>query len=171
MSMFVGGVLEGVVFPAFHSVGTKATELTYLDFAWHTLPVASEDYGKLFVWAFLAGFAERLVPDSLDRLSSKLEPAKADSSPLALPTGQVIPPSGAALQPPGGAGQPPPDDGSAIDGVAGGVASPMYQQPESITKETLQNAMHSGEPPSDPTDDSKNPPPPPTETSPNKGEG
>ncbi|PHV10386.1 hypothetical protein [Chitinimonas sp. BJB300] len=35
------------------------------------LPKAGNDVAKLSVWSFLAGFAERLVPDVLDKLSGK----------------------------------------------------------------------------------------------------
>ena len=38
------------------------------EFASCTGPATGTDFGKLLVWAFLAGFAERLVPDLLDRL-------------------------------------------------------------------------------------------------------
>ncbi|MGQ5524008.1 hypothetical protein ACUHMQ_12210 [Chitinimonas sp. PSY-7] len=43
------------------------------------LPKSGDDVAKLGVWSFLAGFAERLVPDVLDKLSGK-GGAKADPS-------------------------------------------------------------------------------------------
>jgi hypothetical protein len=35
-------------------------------------PVAAQDFGKVFVWAFAAGFSERLVPNMLQSLVAKL---------------------------------------------------------------------------------------------------
>jgi hypothetical protein len=36
-------------------------------------PKEAQDYGKVFVWAFAAGFSERLVPNTLQSLVSKLQ--------------------------------------------------------------------------------------------------
>jgi hypothetical protein len=41
-------------------------------------PSKPEDYGKALVWAFAAGFSERLVPDVLQGLVSKQ--AKAEGA-------------------------------------------------------------------------------------------
>ncbi len=79
--MFIAGILEGSVFPKFYSP-MDHYGLTFFTFTWTTLPTAGSEYAKLFVWAFLAGFAERLVPDSLDRLSTKLTPSPGKKPPL-----------------------------------------------------------------------------------------
>jgi hypothetical protein len=138
--MFIGGVLSGVAFPDFHKVagdhGAAAAQafatvngvaadrvgLGFFKFAWETLPRTSEDYGKLFVWAFLAGFAERLVPDSLDRLSAKLSPS----------------------------GQPAfvksvTNDSSETTVVAQPKPEEEADEKSKITTETLQDVMHTGE--------------------------
>jgi hypothetical protein len=76
--MFVAGVFKGIIFPEFFvSRHPPGSGLTYFAFTWNTLPTSSEEYAKLFVWSFLAGFAERLVPDSLDRLGEKLDPKES----------------------------------------------------------------------------------------------
>ena len=74
MLMFIAGILKGSIFPDFYLSSASADKgLPFFHLTWYTIPKSSEEYGKLFVWAFLAGFAERLVPDSLDRLASKLD--------------------------------------------------------------------------------------------------
>ena len=146
--MFIGGVLSGVAFPEFHKVfadhaSAAAQAATYTDaaavqsllsdktglsffkFAFSTLPRSSEDYGKLFVWAFLAGFAERLVPDSLDRLSAKLE---SGGAPALVKSGNNNNDPGTR---PGPLGTEPPATGP--------------KAKSAITSETLQDVMHTGE--------------------------
>ena len=54
--MFMGGLVQGSLFPQFSNVG------------WSTLQFDASSWARLLVWSFLAGFSERLVPDLLDRL-------------------------------------------------------------------------------------------------------
>ncbi len=35
------------------------------------LPASGADYAKIMVWSFIAGFAEKFVPDVLDRITAK----------------------------------------------------------------------------------------------------
>jgi hypothetical protein len=66
--IFAGGLLQGGLFPQFGCESDAKCNLflTLLD-QWH--PTAAADYAKMLVWAFVAGFAERLVPDTLQNLS------------------------------------------------------------------------------------------------------
>ena len=117
--MFMAGLLKGSLFPDFFlSLPGPHHGLSFFDFTWNTLPKSSEEYGKLFVWAFLAGFAERLVPDSLDRLSLKLDPA---AQPQAL--------------------KPPPDAATPLPEPSDKPLAPIAR----LTSETIQDVMHTGE--------------------------
>ncbi len=67
--IFSANLLQGDLFPKFAcDLGASKCDLfrTLLD-NWH--PAQAEDYSKALVWAFVAGFAERLVPDTLQGLS------------------------------------------------------------------------------------------------------
>lgn len=121
-AMFVAGVLKGTLFPEFIKSDGGSQGLPFFHFTWNTLPRTSEDYGKLFVWAFLAGFAERLVPDSLDTLAAKLDPSRQRTpTPDAGPTGVPNPAS-------------PRRESQALP------------EPKSkITDQTLEDVLHAGE--------------------------
>jgi hypothetical protein len=63
--IFAGGMIEGNLFPSFK----------YLNDAGGLLPVPRpiSDIAKMLIWAFVAGFAERLVPDTITRLTMVLK--------------------------------------------------------------------------------------------------
>lgn len=106
--LFISGILEGTVFPAFnkHAAG-------YLGQA---IPATSMDYAKLFTWCFLAGFAERLVPDSLDRLTEKM----------------------------GSSGQPP-TSGAPANGAHLPAPVGLHQERDKVPMTTVDDALRSGE--------------------------
>ena len=67
--LFLSGLLKGSLFPAFgcHIASCQ----TFSDLIWRFGPQTSEDFAKCLIWGFIAGFAERLVPDALQRLAVK----------------------------------------------------------------------------------------------------
>jgi hypothetical protein len=81
---FAAGLLEGALFPKFACklMDAKGTALvpdacrtfgtTISDFG----PATAVDYAKALIWAFIAGFAERLVPDALQTFAAKVENAE-----------------------------------------------------------------------------------------------
>ena len=77
--VFLSGILDTVIAStAGNTVFPRFTDAT---------PRATPDYAKLLVWAFVAGFAEQLVPDVLNRLTARNTAAlaKAAGAPGAAP--------------------------------------------------------------------------------------
>ena len=110
MVLFIGNVLNGVVFPAFEmfpfsppSQGAAPQSWYFLS---HLLPKTSVDYGLLFVWSFIAGFAERFVPDALDRLTNRAKETETTAARSGSRTSPAPAPAAAAPNPP--APPPPP---------------------------------------------------------------
>lgn len=73
--MVIGGLLQGDLFPAIpKTTGSPNPEgVGLLDLLQHGRPDSSSSYAKLIIWSFLAGFAERFVPDTLSGFISKRE--------------------------------------------------------------------------------------------------
>jgi hypothetical protein len=70
--LFVAGLLSGGFFPSFgpdaHASASLPTN-DVIQFLTNAVPTRLEDWGKMLAWAFIAGFAERFVPDVLTRLT------------------------------------------------------------------------------------------------------
>jgi hypothetical protein len=70
--VFLSKLVGGMAFPGFNTLDCKdctfSTQVQSWPF-WNSLcPSSSAEYAKLFLWSFIAGFAERFVPDLLDRI-------------------------------------------------------------------------------------------------------
>jgi hypothetical protein len=108
--LFAAGILRGSVFPKIETVGSDTTQaavatqtaaanpsasptptptpsetptarvLQVKDFLKETGPKDGVSFALLMIWSFIAGFAERLVPDTLNRLVAKTEAIQGTSS-------------------------------------------------------------------------------------------
>ena len=72
--LFASGLLRGDLFPAFKEPVAESGAAFVRLIAYKPDGVA--DVAKLLVWAFIAGFAERLVPDTLNRLAGEANETK-----------------------------------------------------------------------------------------------
>jgi hypothetical protein len=89
--LFVAGLLQGGFFPTFAGGDSaKAGSVTLSDFLAHGVPATIADWGKLMVWSFIAGFAERFVPGVLDRLSGDASGIGADKPLIANTTNSAL---------------------------------------------------------------------------------
>lgn len=74
--MVIGGLLQGDLFPTLNAQAKDATTpggVGLLDLIDQSRPDSTSSYAKLIIWSFIAGFAERFVPDTLSSFISKRE--------------------------------------------------------------------------------------------------
>jgi hypothetical protein len=76
--LFASGLLQGDFFPIFkcEKGDNLCTSFGSLIADWG--PAQAKDYAKDIVWGFVAGFAERLVPDTLQSLSRSVQKEKSN---------------------------------------------------------------------------------------------
>lgn len=65
------GLFTSNLFPLFTSPEVAEGETLNLKIALEIRPVTVQDFGKLLVWCFLAGYSERLVPNILQNLEQR----------------------------------------------------------------------------------------------------
>src|SRR5258708_29013933 len=73
MAIIMSGLVSGTLFPGF-AKDPNVSPMTWF-FLRLISPDKTSDFAKLLVWAFIAGFAEQFVPDTLDRLLQPRSPA------------------------------------------------------------------------------------------------
>ncbi len=81
--LFAGGLLKGDLFPDIVDEKGSGPVQDFQSFLSMIEPKNSKDYAKLLIWAFIAGFAARHDPDTLNRLDSTVE-AGSTAKPTAL---------------------------------------------------------------------------------------
>ncbi|MDQ3132442.1 MAG: hypothetical protein M3Q99_16970 [Acidobacteriota bacterium] len=84
---FAGGLITGSIFPVVRTVpfvpcgeNCVTANIGLVNFLNNTGPNAGLGYALLLIWSFIAGFAERFVPDKLNKLVTKDEKEKASQA-------------------------------------------------------------------------------------------
>ena len=72
-AIFTTEFLQGALFPKID--WTYPDSGAWLDYVQHGGPVTPVDVGKTIIWAFVAGFSERFVPDLMRQLSAQAREA------------------------------------------------------------------------------------------------
>ncbi len=72
MIVFATGVMEGGAFFPRFGCAPGASCLAFTDIVAHYGPVDAVHYARLCLWAFAAGFAERLVPERMRHPAQRL---------------------------------------------------------------------------------------------------
>ena len=67
--IFISGLVQGSLFPAFEKSDSRYESVTNLLSS--LSPKTNLDAAKSIIWAFIAGFSERLVPNIIDALVTK----------------------------------------------------------------------------------------------------
>ncbi len=74
---FISELLTGQFFPAFSfpTVSPNGLDTDSLrDFLTNTYPKTGQDFAKLLIWSFIAGFSERFVPQVITKLTKDTHP-------------------------------------------------------------------------------------------------
>lgn len=72
--IFQSKFVTGTMFPEFSYPPIPATGVSsdyFIDFIRNTVPKTGEDFSKLLVWCFIAGFSERFVPRIISEIEDK----------------------------------------------------------------------------------------------------
>ena len=71
--LVLGKLVGGDAFPklTISGAGADGKSILFRDFLYGKTEAGVSDYAKLILWGFLAGFAERLIPDVLNSISAK----------------------------------------------------------------------------------------------------
>jgi len=69
--LFLSGMLQGEMFPTFMELDEEYSTLK--DLLEEVAPKQNIDAAKAIIWAFIAGFSERFIPNVLDTLVAKAE--------------------------------------------------------------------------------------------------
>ncbi len=69
--IFASGILSGDFFPKFIVPPPNPNGVDFNAFFFHTAPESGKAFALIVVWSFIAGFAERFVPDTIDRLTAQ----------------------------------------------------------------------------------------------------
>ena len=75
--VFVGGLVQGSLFPEFQCISAETSKPeenchdydNFYSFGQNIRPATNQDMAKLLLWGFIAGFAEGLIPNLIDKMA------------------------------------------------------------------------------------------------------